>query len=77
MQSVNIHCLIIIHLFDQKNVFREPQCGGGVGDQLGVRGRVVVTSSSAIDNGGGDRRSRERLSRVRRRGDQRGLKLLE
>jgi hypothetical protein len=58
--------------------------------KVSVRGRAVVaaeeeasveaameeTGSSGIDDGGGDRRNRERLSREWHLGDRRGLRVL-
>jgi hypothetical protein len=77
MQYVNIHCLIIIHLFDRKWVFGEPRCCGCgravvAEEEAAVEAAAEETGSSGVYGGGGDRQSRERRSRERWRGDRRG-----
>jgi hypothetical protein len=70
MQSVNIHCLIVIHLFDQKYVFGEPQCGGGARavaeEEAGIEVAAKETGLSGVNSDGGNWQSREWWSRDQR-----------
>jgi hypothetical protein len=57
----NIHCLIFIHLFDQKKVFGEPRCGDG-GDSCAC---AVEQRWRRRSGGGGDRLERHQQWRRR------------